>query len=236
MNSKYYDSKAAIQVLGCALNDPTYLDEDSGEYFYNEEDFQGEFHKTLAGVLYNMRKMGSEKLTIPAIMDYASERPNILATFKAHSAEKMLARFAAEADIINFDYNYNRLKKMTLLRCYESIGMDMSFLYDPNALIDPEKKQKQLDYLDKMTLAQIADTIESRIELIKATYVDNSQVDDVHLLSENIDSIFAKIGTTPSFGPMLYGGDIMHNIHRGARMGTYYLRSAPSGVGNIRSF
>ena len=47
------------------------------------------------------------------------------------------------ADLGNFQYYYDRMKKMTLLRKYASLGLDMRFLYDPDELFDLKKKQKQ---------------------------------------------------------------------------------------------
>lgn len=39
-----------------------------------------------------------------------------------------------------FDYYYNRLKKFTLLRVYDSFGIDMTEFYDPDNIFDLAKK------------------------------------------------------------------------------------------------
>ena len=38
MQSKYYDSSSAIQVIGCVFSDTSLLD-DTGEYVFSEDDF-----------------------------------------------------------------------------------------------------------------------------------------------------------------------------------------------------
>jgi hypothetical protein len=40
-----------------------------------------------------------------------------------------------------FDYYYNRMKKMTLLREFDSHGIDVTFIYDPDNILDTKKKQ-----------------------------------------------------------------------------------------------
>lgn len=40
-----------------------------------------------------------------------------------------------------FDYYYNRMKKMTLFRMYNHIGMDLSWLYDPDNILNAKKKR-----------------------------------------------------------------------------------------------
>ena len=39
----------------------------------------------------------------------------------------------------SFDYYYNRIKKMTLLRAYDNYGIDVTDIYDPDNIIDLKK-------------------------------------------------------------------------------------------------
>ena len=47
---------------------------------------------------------------------------------------------------------------MTLLRAYDNFGLDMSFLYDPDNILDIKKKEVQEAWLDNASLQEIADT------------------------------------------------------------------------------
>ena len=56
--NKYYDATAAIQVIGCVLNNPHLLDED-GTYSFSENDFSNDFHRVIFGSLHNLYNMGT---------------------------------------------------------------------------------------------------------------------------------------------------------------------------------
>ena len=73
-----------------------------------------------------------------------------------------------------FDYYYSRLKKFSLLRAYDTYGVDVSDIYDIDNILDAKKKQIQEDLLDNSTLEEIADKVENKIEGIRLQYVDDA--------------------------------------------------------------
>ena len=226
--NKYYDANAAIQVIGCILEKPSLLDDDSN-HFYTEDDFVTSFHRIMFGSIYNLYKMGTQNITTLEIEDYLKNRPEAKATYKAGGGAKWLAEAANNADILNFDYYYNRLKKMTLLRGYESIGFDMSFFYNPDELFDNQKKARQEDCLDSMSLDEISDLVEGKFDKVKMKYVDNSLGESTNV-GEGIDTLLEELKQAPELGSPLYGKYI-NTVTRGARLGKLYVRSAATGVG-----
>ena len=226
--NKYYDANAAIQVIGCILEKPSLLDDDSN-HFYTEDDFVTSFHRIMFGSIYNLYKMGTQNITTFEIEDYLKNRPEAKATYKAGGGAKWLAEAANNADILNFDYYYNRLKKMTLLRGYESIGFDMSFFYNPDELFDNQKKARQEDCLDSMSLDEISDLVEGKFDKVKMKYVDNSLGESTNV-GEGIDTLLEELKQAPELGSPLYGKYI-NTVTRGARLGKLYVRSAATGVG-----
>ena len=92
-------------------------------------------------------------------MDFLAEHPKHEAIFKKEKGEEWLFEIAQNAMPNAFDYYYNRMKKMTLLRAFDNYGIDVSFLYDPDNILDTKKKQLQEDLLDNSTLEQIADKV-----------------------------------------------------------------------------
>lgn len=226
--NKYYDANAAIQVIGCILEKPSLLD-DNNNHFYTEDDFVTSFHRIMFGSIYNLYKMGTQNITTLEIEDYLKNRPEAKATYKAGGGAKWLAEAANNADVLNFDYYYNRLKKMTLLRGYESIGFDMSFFYNPDELFDNQKKARQEDCLDSMSLDEISDLVESKFDKVKMKYVDNSLGESTNV-GEGIDVLLEELKQAPELGSPLYGKYI-NTITRGARLGKLYVRSAATGIG-----
>ena len=123
---------------------------------------------------------------------------------------------------------------MTLFRMYqEQVGMNLSWLYDIDNIFDQKKKQTQEDWLDNTPIEKIAETIDAKIERVKAKYIDNAD-GTFSQAGENAEELIDRLMITPEFGVPLYG-DLCNTITRGARLGKLYLRSAATGVGKTRS-
>ena len=227
--SKYVDVPSIVQIIGNIYNNPKILDMDE-KYFFNEEDFPEEFHKIIFGSIYNLHQLGAKEITIAAIEDYLEQRPKKLAVYKSFKGAEYLIHCAENVNASTFDYYYNRLKKMTLLRSYqETVGMDLSWLYDPDNIMDRKKKQLQEDWLDNTSLEQIADLIDDKITEVRMKYVDDSEVGGVQA-GDGIDALLESLKETPEIGYPLYG-PYVNTILRGARLKKFYLRSAATGVG-----
>ena len=229
---KYVDSESCVQIIGCAMQDPSLMDDD-GAYFYNEEDFTSEFHKVIFGAIYNLYIMGATHIDVKTVDSYLKDRPQSYAIFKQGNGQKWLMEAADNADLANFDYYYNRVKKMTLLRGYIRVGLDVSWLLDMDNITDLSKKQKQLEYFDSLSLEEVADKLENKIFNIRSTYVDNS-IEDGTLLGEGMFDLVNSLGRIPSVGYPGYG-DLINAITGGQRLGKFYMRSAAQGVGKTRA-
>ena len=232
MSSKFVDTTAIMQVIGCIYKHP-YLLEQEDKYFFHEEDFTERFHQTLFGSIYNLKMLGANKINIDDILNYLSTRPTREAEFKVNKGEEYLAKLVDIADLSKFDYYYGRMKKMTLLRFYDNNGIDVRDLYDPDNILDIKKKQIQEDWLDNSSLEEIAQKIDDKIEMIKSTCVDNSFGKARHA-SEGIRGLIDRLKETPEVGVPLYG-PLINTVTRGARLKKFYLRSAPTGCGKSRS-
>lgn len=230
--SKYYDSSAAIQVIGCVLNNPTLL-EDTIKYNFREEDFCNDFHRVIFGSVYDLKFMGAEKLNTKVIEDYLKNKEKSFGIYKANNGAEWLHRAFINADIINFDYYYQRLKKMTLLRTYDDIGFDVSWIYDPDNILDLKKKEEQEKALDKKSLSEIADDIDNRILRVRELVVDND-IDESCQLGDGIETLIEELQETSIEGLPLFD-PYFNYVALGARLGCFYLRSAATGVGKSRT-
>lgn len=231
MKSSYVDPSAIIQVIGCVLTDASIL-ENTDEFIIKDDDFVEEFHKIVFGSMYNIYMTGSQ-VTIDAVIDYLSNRPKYDAIFKQNKGTEYLAEAQRIAQPQAFKYYYNRLKKFSLLRAYDEFGIDVSFLYDPNEILDTKKRQQQEDWLDNATLIDITLSIDKRIDEIKSQYVE----DDLgagYQAGDGIEELITDLEETPEVGIPLYG-PLINTVTRGARLRKYYLRSAATGTGKTRS-
>ena len=232
MSSKYVDLTAIMQIIGCVFNNPSILSHDD-KYKIYEEDFPDHFHKIVFGSIYKLYESGSNKITLNNIIDYLAGRPKNAQIFDKQKGDEWLIKVAANANEAAFDYYYNRLKKMTLLRAYDSFGVDVTDIYDPDNILDIKKKQLQEDALDNMSILNIAEKIERKVESIKFNYASVTNVNS-YQAGDDIFELLDDLKKYPDVGVPLYG-PLINTVTRGARLKKFYLRSAPTGTGKTRS-
>ena len=232
MASKYIDTTAIMQVIGCVFNNPALL-EFTDKYTIVDEDFSDTFHKTVFGAIYKLHELGASTISLETISDFLSERPKSKAIYEKNKGEEWLLKISDIAMPSTFDYYYQRLKKFSLLRAFDNCGIDVSDLYDPDNILDMKKKQEQEDLLDNSTLAQLANRVDEKIERIRLQYVDD-EFGEASQAGEGIFNLIDKFKATPEVGVPLYG-NLINTVTRGARLKKFYLRSAPTGVGKTRS-
>lgn len=229
--SKYVDVPSIVQVIGNIYNNPNILDNE--KYKFYEEDFPNEFHKIIFGTIYNLHMLGAKEININTIEDYLYNRPTSYGVYKANNGTEYLQKLTENVQLSTFDYYYNRVKKMTLLRMYDKAGMDLKWLYDPNNVLDTKKKQAQEDWLDNTSLEDIAEKIDKKITDIKLKYVDGTDEEYVQA-GHGITDLIDRLQKNPEVGYPLYG-PLVNTVTRGARLKKLYLRSAATGVGKTRA-
>lgn len=232
MASKYIDTTAIIQTIGCVYNNPKLLDY-TDKYIITEDDFDNDFHKIVYGSIYKLHELGAESITLDAIGDFLSTRPKYQAIYEAQKGNKWLQEASLHSDNTTFDYYYGRLKKMSLLRAYDRYGFDVSDIYDPDNILDTKKRQLQEEWLDNASLEKIAQRIDDKIEEIKYKYVAEME-NDAYQAGNNIDELIDDLLEHPEVGAPLFG-PLINTVTRGARLNKFYLRSAATGVGKSRS-
>ena len=63
MASKYVDTTAIMQVIGCVFNNPQLL-EFTDKYTITDEDFPDEFHRVVFGAIYKVYSLGAKTITL----------------------------------------------------------------------------------------------------------------------------------------------------------------------------
>lgn len=232
MASKYVDVTAIMQVIGCVYNNPQIL-EFEDKYTITDEDFPDEFHRTVFGAIYKIYELGAKTITLENLADFLSSRPKSAAIYKKNDGDKWLLKVADVASQLSFDFYYNRLKKMTLLRAYDNYGVDVSDIYDPDNILDIKKKQLQEDLLDNSSLEEIADRVDRKISDIRLKYVDDTTGEAIQA-GKGVLQLIQKFKDHPEVGVPLYGR-LVNTVTRGARLKKFYLRSAATGIGKTRS-
>ena len=232
MASKYVDTTSIMQVIGCIYNRPDILDF-TDKYDILDLDFPDEFHRVVFGCIYKLHEAGANKICLENINDFLSSRPKSQGVYQQQKGDEWLLKVSDIAMPSAFDYYYNRMKKMSLLRAYDSAGVDVSWLYDPDNILDTKKKQLQEDFLDNSNFEDIIQKVDGKIQDTIAQYVPD-EIGECYQAGEGIHALIDRLKEYPEVGIPLYG-PLVNTVSRGARLKKFYLRSAPSGVGKTRT-
>lgn len=225
-----FDKQAVFQVLGCLIQDPSLLDNNN----ITPEDFNGEdFHQIVFGAIYNLHYQGVNVIDCFAIDSYLNSFSKQYRTFNDNNGIEYVSDACAMAEMNNFSYNLERVKKFTLLRYYDSQGLDIRSIYDPT-IVEPTRQEEEVRKFNGYSTQDI-------IDIVSFTFVTKPQL--AYASSTNGQEQAAGQGLKkqkeawkmqPEIGiPMQ--SKIMNTIARGARIKKFYLRSGSSGSGKSRT-
>lgn len=230
---KYVDSAAILQVLGCIFLKPSLLD-NGDKYDLCKHDFVDKFHKVIYAAIFQLHDINhGGEITAVTISDYLKNKPDKLAIFEKNNGEKWLAEVREAAQLDAFDYYYGRVKKFSVLRAYKNYGIDVSDIYDDDEVFDIKKMRAQGQWLDDHSVVDIIKCIDDKIDRIKAEYA-SKEFKAPKQAGDNIFELLDFLKKNPDYGLPLYGG-LVNTVSRGARLGKFYLRSSPSGMGKSRT-
>jgi replicative DNA helicase len=214
--NKFYDQKTEEAVLLNLFKFPLLL-EQVDKFYFSTDDFTNKYHKMLFATINNLVVQGLEHLSIFDVENYLHSRPEYKNMFDSNNGKEFLDAADGVADLNSFEYYYGKLKKLTLLRAFDSNGVDVD---------------SELKILDEHGIEELADIIDQRIDKIKYEYLSKTWSISKQA-GEGLLDLIESLKQQPEFGIPLYGS-LINSITRGARLRKFYLRSAPTGLGKSR--
>jgi len=220
------DRPTIIQIFGALMKAPNLLS-DIDKYQLDMESFNRPLDRFIFSAIYNLYVNGAERITTVDIVNYLT--PN---TYASNLIEKengivFLQDCETLVEKSNFDYYYNKFKKINLVRELQLAKNDVDKIYSDDPLRDDSQVINA--NFEKMSSQDILNLFKGKLEVLEKRYVINNVVEE----SSPAASIRQKLKDwkkEPEVGCRLQG-DIFNTITRGGRRGKLYLRSAGSGVG-----
>jgi len=231
MSTRLYDSTSTMYVLGALLRQPTLMHEN--KYILTESDFDG-LHKIIFGVIFNLSVEGLTKITPLDVDLYLKQYSK---QYDAYSKEGGLTYLQmvygvvdATFDISQFDLYYKRVKKFTILRDFDSNGVDIKQFYNPDAAFTEMDEEERK--LNEIEITDIFNSVRQKVSVIEDKNISKSNLKAINV-SSGLSDLVNELKENPEVGYPL-DGEIMNFAARGARLGKLYLFSAPSGHGKTR--
>ena len=224
------DKNAIMQVIGDLMKAPFILTD--SKYILTKKDFDTPLARNIFIAITKMifeNKM--EKITVVDIDNFFQQNEISYENFKKQNGVQYLNDCLEISNLSNFDYYYNRLKKLSALRSLKEDGFDISKIYNENEN-DIVKEKIQQDKLNQMTLDDIFNTFIKSINDLQCDYICNDDSEE-GLIATGIDNLFEELQQNPEIGIPLQG-KIYNTVVRGARQKKYYLISGSTGSGKSR--
>lgn len=223
-----FDKRAALQIIGCILLDQTILD----RFEIEEDDIPEEFHYIVFSAIYNLYNQNIEVIDSFSIDSFLSNYEKQYRIFTDNDGIRYIETAKRLAEPANFEHNYRKLKKLSLLRYYLNQNIDIRPIYDYTKEA-PEEQAKETEKLDAYSVDDIIDQMELNIVTKPRLKFSSSLQGQGQLAGQGMSNLIDKWKEEPEIG-IPTQSPILNTIVRGARIKKFYLRSAPSGTGKSR--
>lgn len=225
------DSAAYRNIIGCLMYQPQLLLEYSD---IRPVDFDYKPARVCFNVIKKMYEAGAMELSVLEI-DQEIERNGgaALQIYKTEGGLDFVKNAYETANLGNFKFYYDRLKKCSLLRKLQRANYDISEFYiDEKSTVDPAREQQVIQHLNESSLEDILNSIEKNYSEIRNEFLNGGRLKGDP--AEGVFELIEDLKKSPSIGPSLEG-KIFSSVCRGAREGCFFLKSASTSAGKSRT-
>ena len=229
-NKKYKNCSnkdAERNVVACLLEDPSLLK----SYKISRFDFTDYVYQLIFVCIEQLYSSKAKVITRFEIEDFLKQYEEQYKRFCKKQGPEILEEIEDMAIIENMQYNFDKLKKFSLLRFLRYQGFDISDYYDETA--DLEERNRQITKLDHSSLMDISNNFKNKLLTISEDFV----------LSETRENKKAGVGgmeqkekwkkeTAWGLG---YSSRYLTTALHGIRQRRFVVKSAGSGTGKTRT-
>ena len=223
------DKNTIQQVLGCLMKHPQFLSE-VDRYSFLLTDFPSRFEKYIYGAIENLYQNKAIRIRPIDIENYLQSNKPAAQLFEQQNGIEYLQDIEELAEVDNFQYYYDRFKKLNLLKDLQKSGFDISPFYCDD--LTNERYQEINSRFERISAKDITNEIRSKIVRLESQYEVGEEV-ETETAFEGIEELIESFQEAQDIG-LPVQGHIYNQVISGARRGTLTIRSASSGVGKTR--
>lgn len=225
-----YDREEAIKFLGSICNNLDLIRDRN--YDLNPSDFEDNLHKIIFIAANNLAlEKDISQVDGFVINSFLKQNPVEQQKFEQLNGVQRVNEFKEICRNCSVDYAYKTIRKFSLLRRYEMIGMDVTGIYDEHTL-DPVKLTTQRIDLDKMSIDEIKHYFKLKIIEIDEEFQTKT---DIYSFSagDEIEDLIKRCEEGEHWG-VSFQSLYYNAIFKGMNGGKYMLRSGTTGSGKSR--
>lgn len=223
------DKSSIQQVLGGLMQRPQLLSE-VDKYTLTIADFSSRFEKYIFSAIYGLYQQGVTNIQPLDVANFLEVDAVGKKTFENQNGIEFLQDIVEYSAVENFQYYYNRLKKINLLRDLKKQGFDISAFYCDD-LTDPRADEINAQF-EQLSTKDICDGIKKKLIHLESDYAQTGEV-EVESAVSGMREFVKEMNETVALGLPLQG-HIYSKVFNGAERGALTIRSGSSGLGKTR--
>ena len=213
-------------LLGCLMKNPSLVVRPQSPLV--KSDFEPiEFHKILFICIKTLAQSGVTDISEIEIDNFIAPHEAQKEILDDSNYYEFISTVKELANLDNFDYYYNIVRKFSLLRELKEQGQDISLYYDETE--EDTKAQKQLE---QWTILDILNNIEAQANELRNKY-DINFVRNEMTAGEDTEDLIAQFEEAPAFGSFLTS-PYLTQLYMGLCRGHLIMNSSPAGTGKTR--
>lgn len=190
-------------------------------------DFSNRFEKYIFLAIKGLYEDGASAITPIDISNYLESNATAKKLFEASNGVEYIQDVIEFSQVENFNYYYQKLKKLNLLNDLKKQGINTDEFYcedltNPNA-------DKINSVFEDLSTADIINGVKKKLLKLESDYGTCEEV-ETQSIADGIDDLLDNLETSPEVGKPIQG-DIYNQIIDGAQRGTLTIRSSGSGIG-----
>lgn len=226
---KYYNSRAACQVLGCLLTNPELVK--SKDFPISQEDFINPLHQVVFGVVYDLAHKGIKTIRLTEVENHLnSTSPIAYEKFMLQKGDEWIQKVLMDTEVGNYEHYYWVVRKLSCLRAYLQQGMDVAGLLDYQQ-VEPTLIEQQEEKFFAMSMNDIIRYFDRKSLNAKEQFVVSNN--EGGKIGEGAKELRKRLKESPPFG-YSFESEYLNTLAYGLRIGALYVESRDSGTGKSR--
>lgn len=223
------DKITVQQVLGSLIKRPQLLSE-VDKYSLTISDFNTRFERYIFNAILGLYSRGAVTITAIDIDNFLESNEGVHKIFEQQNGLEYIEDIIEFSNVENFNFYYNKLKKLNLLRDLKKQGIDISPFYNED-LADPKAAETNKNF-EQLTTSDIINSLRTRIITLEREYKCSEEV-QVESIADGLDGFLDEIQNSIEIGKKVQG-KIYSKVINGAERGALTIRSGSSGLGKTR--
>lgn len=208
-----YDNNAARLALGCIFQNCQLLNNE--KYPLSKASFEGnEWHLRLYQACLYMARHGGHVITAVDLYKIAESDKSVKELFDANNTQDFVEVVKSLAEIDNYEFYWESLRKCELLNTYKKSGFDTAQFENS---------------IDKYRLSEIVDYYDGLIINIKKQFYQDSSTTEIRA-GDGFENVKERFKADPLFGATSFS-KYLNTAARGWRKGQLTMFGCASGTG-----